>query len=114
MDTASILYEIDGIEKELARLRKRVKSLNTRKKQLMDQVITNMKDSGETEVTIRGKKYYLEERARHGRKTDKKRKEDALHVLQEEGFQGHEAEEMYDKLTDALRGPEQTIYTLRK
>jgi len=114
MDTGSILYEIDGIDKELVRLRKKVRELNDRKKSLMTQAITNMQDSGETSIVHRGKTYKLEERQRHTRKTDRKKKEDALLVLADEGFHGVEAEEMFDKLTGALRGPETINYTLKK
>ncbi len=114
MDTGSILYEVDGIDKELARLRGKVRELNKRKKDLMDQAIDNMKDSGDTSIIHRGKTYVLEERPRHGRKTDKKKRDDALVILADEGFHGEEADEMYSKLTGALRGPETVTYALRK
>ena len=114
MDTGSILYEIDGIDKELARLRKKVTELNKRKKDLMTQAIDNMHDSGETTITHRGKTYALEEHQRHGRKTDRKKREDVLTVLADEGFHGDEAEEMYNKFTGAMRGPETLSYKLKK
>ena len=114
MDTGSLLYEVDGIDKELARLRAKVRELNKRKKDLMVQAVENMKKSGETSIVHRDKTYFLEERQRHGRKTDKKKREDALVILADEGFHGDEANEMYEKLTGALRGPETKIYRLRK
>ena len=114
MDIGSILYEVDGIDKELARLRKQVTELGKRKKDLMSQAINILHESGETSITHQGKKYVLEERQRHSRKTDKKKREDALSVLADEGFHGEEAEEMYGKLAGALQGPETVIYTLKK
>ncbi len=113
MDTGSILYEIDGIDKELARLRKRMNELNKRKKDLMTQAVEYMKDTGETQITHRGKTYILEERARHIRKNDKKKRDDTLTILNDEGFHGDEADEMYTKITGALRGPEMIIYKLK-
>ena len=114
MDFGSILYEIDGIDKELARLRKKTSELNKRKKDLMTQAIEDMKESGETSVVHKGKTYTLEERPKHGRKTDKKKREDTLSILADEGFNGEEAEEMYNKLTGAMKGPETVIYKLAK
>ncbi len=108
MDTGSILYEVEGIDKELARLRKEVRELNNRKKDLLTQAVNNMKDSGDTQISHRGKTYILEERSRHARKNDKKKREDALTILNDE------AVEMYVKLTDALRGPETFIYRLKQ
>ena len=114
MDTGSILYEVEGIDKELARLRKEVRELNNRKKDLLTQAVNNMKDSGDTQISHRGKTYILEERSRHARKNDKKKREDTLTILNDEGFHGNEADEVYVKLTDALRGPETFIYTLKQ
>ncbi len=114
MDTVSILYEIESIDKELSRLRKKVRELNQRRKELLDQAVENMREAGEESITHRGKTYVLEERQRRGRKTDQKKKQDALLVLQDEGFHGEEAEEMYNKITGAMRGPETIVYTLKK
>ena len=114
MDTGSLLYEIDNIDVEVSRLRKEMKKLNDRKKELMTQAIENMKNNGEETITHRGKTYVLQERLKHTRKPDKKKKEDAMLILQDEGFHGTEAEEMYNKITDALKGPEKTTYTLAK
>ena len=113
MNNGSLLYEIDSIDKELARLRKKIRDLGKRKKELTANVIENLKESGEVSVTHNGKTYVLEERGRHCRKSDKKKKHDAILVLQEEGFHGAEAEEIYDKITEALKGPEQTTFVLK-
>ncbi len=114
MDAGSILYEVDGIDKELSRLRKKMNELTKRKKELMVQAIDYMQESGETTIEHRGKTYVLEERSRHVRKNDKKKREDTMLILQEEGFDGVEAEEIYTKITDALRGPETRVYALKK
>lgn len=114
MDVGSMLYEIDEIDKELVRLRKVMRELGDRKKQLTTKTIDTLKEKGETEYTHNGKKYMLEERVTHVRKTDKKKRQDAISILQEEGYETHEAEEMYEKITGALKGPETNIVTLKK
>nr|QBK87237.1 MAG: uncharacterized protein LCMAC201_01390 [Marseillevirus LCMAC201] len=113
MDTGSILYEIEGIDKELARLRKKVRELNKRKKDLLEQAVNNMHESGETQIAHGGKTYILGERSQHVRKNDKKKRQDTLTILNDEGFHGDQADEMYDKITGALRGPETITYTLK-
>lgn len=114
MDTGSLLYEIENIEKELVRLRTSVKELNSRKKDLERQIIEIMQDTDEQSITHNGKTYTLEETQHRGRKADKKKREDALAILAAEGYHGEEAEEMYNKLTSALRGPENITFKLKK
>ena len=114
MDVGSMLYEIDEIDKELTRLRKVTRDLSTRRKDLMNKTIEKLRERGDTEYTHNGKKYILEERVKHIRKPDKKKRQDAISILQDEGFENHEAEEMYEKITVALRGPETNVVTLKR
>lgn len=114
MDIGAIFYEIDSIDKELVRLRKKTSELNKRKKALVTNIIESLQDSGENTVTHKGKTYTLEERQRFGRKPDKKKREDALSILADGGFHGEDADEIYNKLTEALKGPEIVSYTLKK
>lgn len=114
MDSESLLYEIDNIDIEISRLRKNLKTLNERKKELTTQVIDNIQNSGQDTIIHGGKKYVLQKRQKHTRKPDKKKKEDTMLILQDEGFNGIEAEEMYNKITNALKGPEKTHLTLSK
>lgn len=113
MDIGSLLYEIDGITKELVRIRKTTKDLNTRKKNLTNQIISIMKDNGDDTLVHNGKTFELREIQRYGRKSDKKRHEDAIVVLQDEGINGDQAEDIYRKLSGVLKGPEITTFTLK-
>ena len=113
MNTGALLYEIQNIDKELVRLRKRTRELNQRKKNLLNQAVDIMIESGETSFTYQGKTYKLEEHKRHTRKNEKKKHADTLDILNTEGFHGEEAEEMYEKLSSAYRGPEVVSYKLK-
>jgi hypothetical protein len=114
MDTQACLYEIDGIDTELVRLRKKVKVLNLRKKNLQAIVINNLKESGEEQYVHKGKKYIVEEQTRYSRKNDKKRREAALSVLGEEGIHGAEADDLYSKISSSFIGSEKVCYKLKK
>jgi hypothetical protein len=113
MNIGDCLYEIQSIDKELVRLRKKTRELGSRKKNLLNQIVEGMKETGDTEIIHKGKTFTLEEQLRHTRKNDKKRKEDIMELLNGEGFQGTEAEEMYEKISGAMRGPETKVYKLK-
>jgi len=113
MNTDALLYEVQGLEKELIRLKKSVKTCNERKKKLMNKVIENMKANNEEKHVYNGKTYYVKELKIHSRKADKIKKKDALNVLVDEGVDGIGAEEIYYKLVDALKGPEKTRLILK-
>jgi uncharacterized protein YlzI (FlbEa/FlbD family) len=112
MDNPGLLYEINNIDIELTRLRKKVFELNKRKQLLTSKIISNMKDSGETEIFHNGKKFVLEEAIRHSRKSDKNKKQDVLFVLQEQGVERPDAEELYSKLNKVLKGTEKVVTKL--
>ncbi len=114
MNTGGFLYEVQNIDKELVRLRKRIRELNQRKKHLLNQIIDTMKEYGETNFIYQGKTYKLEEHKHRIRKNEKQKHQDTLDILNAEGFHKEEAEEMYEKLLDAYRGPESVSYKLRK
>ena len=114
MDTDSILCEITTIDKELSRLHKDMRVLSTRKKNLISQAVENMQSMGQTRHDHAGKTYILEEKTLHTRKPTKKKHDDAILVLHEEGFDGTQAEEMYDKITNAMRGPTKLSYILKR
>lgn len=114
MDISSILYEIDSLDKELVRLRKTVSELNKRKKILTDQAIQILNDSDEKVYTFNGKKYAISEKIKTLRKTKKTVKKDLFALFEEEGITGHDAEEMYNKITNTLKGTETISYSLKK
>lgn len=113
MNTDALLYEVQSLKTEIDRLKKDMKRHNTRIKNLMDQVIENMLANDEHEHTFNGKTYKLNENTIHTRKTDDKKKKDALLVLEEEGIEGPGAEQVYNKIVDAFKGPEKTRYVLK-
>lgn len=113
MNTDALLYEVQGLQKELTRLRSQMKRHNARIKDLMNQVIDNMRANDEVEHTYNGQTYHLKENKVHTRKAAEKKKKDALLVLEEEGIEGPGAEEVYHKLVDAFRGPEKINYVLK-
>lgn len=114
MNIGSVLYEIQELDKELKRLRKKTTELNKRKKDLMNKAIESARKTGDTSVTFKGQTYTIEERSRHTRKSNKQKRKDTLNILQENGIEGYEAENMYKAIQGAFRGPEKVIYTLKK
>lgn len=108
-----MLYEINNIDKELTRLRKKTRDLNDRKKILSQQAITAMRENDELQIKSGGKTYRVEEKAQYSRKGEKKKKEDAIAILIEEGYSKEDAEEMYIKLSGALKGVTKTTYVLK-
>lgn len=114
MDIGGILYELDGIEKEIVRLRKKLSGLNSRKKELTTKVIDIMKENGDETTKYNGKTYTLEQKPRHTRKPIKQKMTDVISILEEQGIERHEAEDIYHHITDAMKGPEKVVYTLKK
>ena len=82
-------------------------------KNLLNQAVDNMRGSGETTLVHQGKTYKLEEHTHHVRKNDRKKREDTVSILNDEGFHGEEAEDMYEKILGAYRGPESVSYQLK-
>jgi len=113
MNVSTNFYEINSIDKELQRLRKQVQSLNKRRKQLVDKIIENLSQKGENEFTYKGEKYIIEEKHLRSRKGDKKRREETMSILNEVGYYGEEADEVYSKLSNAFQGPEKIIRALK-
>jgi len=115
MNTDALLYEVQGLEKELARLKASTKICKNRIDTLMSQVVQNMRTNGIEKYTYNGQTYNLKEHKIHTRKKDVEKKKDAITVLQEDaGIEGQGAEEVYNKLVNALRGPEKVSYVLKK
>lgn len=114
MDIKSFVYEITSIDKELKRMRGKMRELEKKRGALFDKTIALMKERGETQITINGQQYTLEERVVHSRKADKKKKQDAMTLLQEQGIQRYDAEELYSKLDKALKGQEKVTLRLKK
>jgi predicted esterase YcpF (UPF0227 family) len=110
---ASILYEIDSINKELTRLKKRVSELNKRKKTLTDKIITNLQETGETSISYNGKTYKLTEK--HITKNIKplQAKPQAIQILQELGIEDYQASEVFEKLTQTIKGEEKIVFKLQ-
>lgn len=113
MDSGSMLYEVDNIDKELKRMRKKMKDLNTRKKELVNQIIEYMRENDKKEETYNGRKFILKEKPKSSRKAKQETKADIIAILNEEGFHGNEAEEMYNKIVSANKGPEEIVYELK-
>ena len=106
MNTDALLYEVQGQEKELKRLKGRVKTCNERIKDLMSQVYENMRQAGEEDHVYNGQTYHIEEKTVKTRKGDTKKRQDVLTVLNDEGIEGPDAEEIYEKVLGAMHGPE--------
>jgi len=113
MDTNSILYEVENLDKELLYLRNKISLLNKRKKKLLEDVITNMQELGEESFNYKGKKFNIVEKTKHVRKKNENKKKDTMNILRDEGINGDTAKEIYSKLTDALKGPVKIVYTLK-
>jgi SOS response regulatory protein OraA/RecX len=111
MDINSRLYEISSIDKELARLRKQVQDLNKKKKNITQNIIDSLLETGEKEVIYKNEKYVLEEKQHRSRKNDKKKHSDTIAILNEAGYYGDDAENIYNKLNTAFQGNEKKVYT---
>ena len=110
MDTSSILYEVENIDKEINRLKVKITGLNTRKKSLMNQAINNIKDS-DTDFFYNGKKISIKEKAVYTRKNEKRKKQDTLNILRDEGISNN-PDDLYNKITYALKGQQKTKISL--
>lgn len=114
MEINAHVYEITSIEKELKRMRMKMRELDKKRRGLLEKTIKLMKDRGQSEITINGQKYSLQEQVIHARKGDKKKKQDAVTILEEQGIQRYDAEELYTKLDKALKGEEKVALRLKK
>lgn len=114
MDINANLYEINSIDKELSRLKKQVNDLNKKKKALTQNIINKLIENGEKEIVYKNEKYILEEKQQRSRKNDKKKHNDTIQILNEAGYYGIDAEEIYSKLSDAFQGQGKVIYRLKK
>ena len=108
-----LLFEITSINKELKRLRKEMGALNVRKKELTNKVIQNLKDNGETEIVYDKVKYTVEEKVTHNRKGNKEKRKATLAILNEEGYFGENADDIYNQITEAMQGSEKVVVKLK-
>lgn len=113
MDAESSAVELSTIETELARLRKKVASLNKRKKPLIESIINSMRESDQTERKFGGKLYKLEERTKRVRKSKKTIEQDILSLLDEQGIDREKATEIYQQITDSTVGSESVTFRLK-
>lgn len=107
------MYEVESINKELARLRKKTRELGARKRGLLDKAADNLIARDETRIEHKGKVYNLVEKKLTTRKSNKDKKADAMNVITHNGFYGRDAEELLDQISAAFKGPEQTRYTIQ-
>lgn len=114
MDAGAALYEVEQIDKELVILRKRTKELTARKKHLVMCAINNMLATEQSQIRYGNKTFVLKEQTRFARKATTQKRKDALSVLCEEGIYGDEAEQLYSRLTKALKGEQRIEYTIHK
>lgn len=114
MDIYSTLYELTGINNELALVRKRLGALNKRKRELTANAIEQMNEQGETQMVVNGQKYIIEEKQKRERKKSSALYNDTLTILNEKGIDKSEAEEIYKELSMVLKGSEKTIFNLKQ
>lgn len=112
MDIGGILYEIDEIEKELARLRKTSSELSKRRKTLSEKAIELLKESDSRVYIYNGKQYSVSEKIKTLRKNKKVIRKNLIELFQEEGITGIDAEEMYKKVFETIKGDSKTTVSL--
>lgn len=112
MDTASIFYELEKIEKELVMLRKKTADFNKRKKALTASLIETMRQTNKKELSYNGKTINLEERELHSRLSEKKKQAGVINVLKDNGVSADDS--LIKELVSVIKGPSKTVYAIKK
>lgn len=117
-------YEIEQLEKENKRLKAELKKIrdtmngnlkknNSRIRELEMQIIKGLQSKGKDSIEYKGKVYHARAKIRHVRKSEKVKKEEIMNVLKETGEDEEEIENIYDKLSKAMRGDEHLEWSLK-
>ena len=97
-----MVHEIDSIKAELKKTRAKVKSLNTRKKQIEGEISAYLKATDQPGVKHRGVAIYMERKEGRASKKNKQRDVDAVSVLERHGIQ--DPEKVFKEMMEARKG----------
>ena len=100
--------EIEKLDKEMKLLRDKIKTYQKRKKELNCEIIDELQENDKDSWVYSGIKYILEEKTSKGRKKESDKKKDISQVLQKLEEGELTADELYDQVLLALKGPETT------
>jgi hypothetical protein len=100
--------EIEKLDKEMKILRDKIKNFQKRKKELHTEIVDELQENNKESWVFSGIKYVLEEKTIKGRKKEADKKKDINGLLQKLEDGELSAEELYEQVLLAMRGPETT------
>lgn len=114
MDVGGKLREIESIDKELSNMKLKRKTLNDRRKALLDDLIAYHKSRDIESFEYRGKKYHIHDATIAKRKKKEQRERDVLAALEaQHGLYGDDAKSVYRSVLQHIKGISETKPVLK-
>ena len=102
MSIQADINELNQIEEELSRMRKRMSQLRKQKEAVEQRVLQFLESKDQPGVKFRGKAILADKRTSRSYKNPKKKTEDGASILRQYGV--HNADKVLDEIIEAMKG----------